>query len=89
MGEKEVRAIRFRITLDIELPDESVFITDEAYYDEFKNNTELMQNAYFNKDKIKELKKELCDMIMSSKNPFSIYDVDYDVYPVREDKIWE
>ena len=87
--EKEVRAIRFRITLDVELPEETVFITDEAYADEFKNNIELMQTAYFNKDKIKELKKTLCNMIMSSKDPFSIYDVDMDMYPMPEDKIWK
>lgn len=86
---KEVIARRFRISLDVELPEETVFITEEAYADEFKNNIESMQNAYFNKDKIKELKKKLCDMIMSSDDPFSIYDVDMDMYSMSEDKIWK
>lgn len=66
-------------------------ITDEELaWDALKKRKKYVQDKYFTKEKIAELKKKLIDKIMDSKNPFDISCTDYDGgYNVTEDELFD
>jgi hypothetical protein len=88
---------------DIRLPDERIY-TNIDFYDrvekqnpDIKDSWELMrmtedeiESIYFTKEKIDQLKKELCKRIMEDPNPFNISCTDWDGgYEVDESKLLE
>lgn len=92
---KDAISIRFRISLKDFDTEETIYMTEKAYNDisngdkrMFFRGMDMIVDEYFTKEKIEKLKKELCDKIMNADNPFDIYDVDLDGYPVEENKIW-
>lgn len=83
---KDAFSIRFRISLKDFDTEEIIYMTEKAYND--ISGIDSVVDEYFTKEKIEKLKKELCDKIMNTDNPFDIYDIDLDGYPVEENKIW-
>ena len=55
-------------------------VKDECWIriDEFDNDEDAVMKAYFTKDKIKEYKQKLIEMIENMSNPFNIFCVDFD-----------
>jgi hypothetical protein len=88
---------------DIRLPDERIYtnidFSDrvEKQNPDIKDSWELMrktedeiESIYFTKEKIDQLKKELCKRIMEDPNPFNISCTDWDGgYEVDEIKLLE
>jgi hypothetical protein len=88
---------------DIRLPDERIYtnidFSDrvEKQNPDIKDSWELMrktedeiESIYFTKEKIDQLKKELCKRIMEDPNPFNISCTDWDGgYEVDESQLLE
>ena len=92
---QDANAITFRLYLNIEDIEETVYISDDKYKnlpltsDLRMPDTESIISEYFTKEKIDEYKRKICEEIMSSENPFDIQEVDSDYYPIEKDKIWK
>lgn len=95
MEKQEAHAIKFRIQLDtLDSFNEYVYMSYDAFnklpcFSSGMRNVDSIIPEYFTKDKIDELKRKLCENIMNSENPFHIYEVDLDGYPVEKNKIWK
>jgi hypothetical protein len=88
---------------DIRLPDERIYTNIdfcdrvEKQNPDIKDSWELMrktedeiESIYFTKEKIDQLKKELCKRIMEDPNPFNISCTDWDGgYEVDESELLE
>ena len=93
---------KYRVSLnsDIELDNITVYVKPfpqpwHKDYDESKDlsleeKEDLVQEKYFTKEKIAELKQKLIEKINAEENPFDIYCVDVDGgYNVTEDKLFK
>lgn len=93
---------KYRVSLksDIELDDISVYTKPfpqpwDEDYDESKDMTleeeeDLVQEKYFTKERITELKQKLIEKINAEENPFDIYCVDVDGgYRVTEEQLFK
>ncbi len=63
---------------------------DEPYETSMPKCEQFVEDIVFTKEKIEELKKELCKKIMEAENPFDIYCTDWDGgYLVEESELLE
>lgn len=78
---------KFRISLSlIEIDDMNVYVEPGA----FDRDEKKVKNAFFNQDRIDELKQQLIDLIMETKNPFEIHCCDLDGgYRVTKEQIFK
>ena len=66
-----------------------VFINEDGYGSECKRRENLVQERYFTKERIEELKKEFIKRIQECENPFDIYCIDKDGgYNVTENELF-
>lgn len=66
------------------------FGNDERVNKEALNAEEFVEQKYFTKERIEELKRKMCEQIMSCDNPFDISCLDYDGdYVVEESDLLE
>ena len=82
---------RFRVTIDLDL-DVNVFTRPfpEEDGDEYVNQEKFVEEKYFSKEKIEELKQKFIKEINESDNPFYIFLYDRDAnYDVTEDMIFD
>lgn len=91
---------KYRVTLKSELEDKTIvvytkpfpnpiFVDENEYDQECKRREDLVQERYFTKEKIEEIKQEFIKRIQESDNPFDIYCVDTDGgYNVTEDELF-
>lgn len=88
---------RFRISLQDDTMDRTVYTkpfpniiasTDEEFYDAMQKEEDLVEEKYFTKERIEELKEEFIRKIRDTENPFNICCVDRDGgYNVTEDEL--
>ena len=68
---------------------EPIFITEKDFEKECKRQEDFVQNRYFTKEKIEELKQEFIKRIQECENPFNICCVDKDGgYNVTEEELF-
>lgn len=95
MEKEEVHAITFRVNLNKDSFKETVYMSYPAFEklpitsDYGTHDTNSIIPEYFTQEKINEFKKKICEEIMNTENPFSIYEIDLDGYPVDKNKIWK
>ena len=78
---------RFRVTIDLDL-DVNVFT--RPFPEEDVNQEKIVEEKYFSKEKIEELKQKFIKEIKESDNPFYIFLYDRDKnYDVTEDMIFD
>lgn len=67
----------------------SVYTREGAFLGKYEDDEEEVQERYFTKERIEELKREFVKKIQETENPFEIYCVDVDGdYNVTEDQIF-
>lgn len=93
---------KYRLSLKTEIDSQYITVYTKPFpnpwdknYDESKalnldEQEDLVQEKYFNKERIAELKQKLIEKIMAEENPFDIYCVDTDGgYNVTEDQLFK
>ena len=66
-----------------------IFISEDDFEKECKRQEDLVQEKYFTKERIEELKQEFIKRIQECENPFNICCVDKDGgYNVTEDQLF-
>lgn len=86
---------KYRVVLNSELEDKDIAIytkpfTDSNFNDEYDKPEDLVQERYFTKERIEELKQEFIKRIQECENPFNIYCVDKDGgYNVTEKELFD
>lgn len=93
---------KYRLSLKTEIDSQDITVYTKPFpspwdkdYDESKalnldEQEDLVQEKYFTKERIAELKQKLIEKIMAEENPFDIYCVDADGgYRVTEDQLFK
>ena len=85
----------YKFRLSVDLPPFEVTVPTKIIkdgwnrIDEFDNDEDAVMKAYFTKDKIKEYKQKIIEMIENTSNPFDIFCADFDGdYMFTEDDLF-
>lgn len=92
---KEATAIKFDVCLNLDTLHEFVYVDHDVFQKlsdkegDYRKAEDKIEEAYFTKEKLFELKKRFCDYIMNTEDSIFLCANDLDCYPVEEREIFK